>query len=381
MKNMLYENVFKPFSDNTEGCIFLTGLILATFLPIMIYFLASNYSLIILPVIVTFIGTLSGTHVFASSYLLFQKSELTGVVNIKKNLVYIPILIFLTNVIVITSLPLFYVMIFKLFVIHYAMWHFGRQNLGVMAFASSITRNKPMELFERKSIVYAVIAGMAGAYSVFSPALMLNYEIFPFDLSFFENLGKYSFYFGMLIYIFLLPAVLIHIIQNKDKYNLFNLSLYIGSVCFFLPIFIFSNPLFTLASYTTAHGLQYLVFLLWHSIYKTKNIEKKQDELVNQNHFLLKYFFFLVPIVFFLISILLALIIWQTAAGIQTEGDFTFNLIKLTQDEKTVFMIKFALSITAGLTMVHYWVDQYLWRFNNADRRSWLITRFPFLRK
>jgi hypothetical protein len=381
VKSIINKHISLPYSENSEGCAFLTVLIFATFFPIVIYFFAVKFPLAFIPSIVAFIGTLSGTHVFATSYLLIQKKELVGVLNPKINLIYIPILIFFTNVIVITSMPLFLVLIFKIFYVHYAMWHFGRQNLGVMAFASSITRKKPMETFERKTIVWAVIAGMGGAYSVFAPALTLNYELFPFDLSIASKFGKLSYYLGLIIYIFLLPLVFRHIIQNIKEYNFFNLSLYLGSVCFFLPIFIFSNPLFTLASYTTAHGFQYLVFLSWHSFYRSKSILKNQDGLEIDKYFLPRRYFFWIPIVFFLASIFLALTIWQTAAGIQTDSNFTFNLIKISQDEKTVFLVKLALSVISGITMVHYWVDQHLWKFTNSDRRLWLMTRFPFLRK
>jgi hypothetical protein len=37
------------------------------------------------------------------------------------------------------------------------------------------------------------------------------------------------------------------------------------------------------------------------------------------------------------------------------------------------------LAVLSGLTIVHYWVERYIWRFNIPARRTWIEKSFSFL--
>jgi hypothetical protein len=38
-----------------------------------------------------------------------------------------------------------------------------------------------------------------------------------------------------------------------------------------------------------------------------------------------------------------------------------------------------AIATVAALTLAHYWVDMFLWRFRTPERRKWLAENYPFL--
>jgi hypothetical protein len=46
--------------------------------------------------------------------------------------------------------------------------------------------------------------------------------------------------------------------------------LYLASVMFFVPLFLTADPLIAVSSWAVAHGLQYLVFLVFHAGSRTR---------------------------------------------------------------------------------------------------------------
>ncbi len=113
---------------------------------------------------------------------------------------------------------------------------------------------------------------------------------------------------------------------------------------FLLPIFLTNNALFSFAAWTVAHGLQYVVFLAFHAGAKPRPV---------------------ISLAFLLTTVVAGYAIWQFCGHIQNGSD--------------VFAIKVAVATITAITLVHYWVDQFLWRFNSPERRKWLATSYPFL--
>jgi hypothetical protein len=291
-----------------------------------------------------FMGTLSTAHVFSTAYLLFNPREYAGVKSAGTVFVLLPIVLIVLTFIILLTTQLWTAMIFMLVYIHYGMWHFGRQNLGVLSFVSRISLSRPMNQFERQTIMAGIIAGMTAAYSLFAPALMLNQKAFPFDVSSVNSIFSNLWWIGAAINVVLVPLVLLHVWSHRQEYDWTAGLTYLASVFFFLPIFLSNNSLFTFAAWTIAHGLQYVVFLAFHAAGKPKPV---------------------LPLAFLAASVFGGYAIWQVCGKIQGGED--------------VFAIKVAVATITGITLVHYWVDQFLWRFNTPERRKWLAESYPFL--
>jgi hypothetical protein len=292
----------------------------------------------------TILSTVAGTHVFSTAYLLFDPREHAGVVRPTITLVAVPAVLLAANFFALLAAPLWLTMMFMLVYIHYGMWHFGRQNLGVLAFVARLSLKRPMSRFERRTIMAGVFAGMCAAYTIFAPALLLIPKAFPFDVSSVDEFFRVGWYVGAAIEAVLVPVVLLHVANHRDAYEPYTLATYLAGVFFFLPVFVSSDPLLSLATWMTAHGLQYLVFLSFHAAGKSRPV---------------------IPTLFLVGMAAAGYAIWQFSARLQSVDDMV--------------TIKLAVSVVTGLTLVHYWVDQFLWKFNSVERRAWLARNYAFL--
>jgi hypothetical protein len=297
-----------------------------------------------LTTVLTVMGTLSATHVCSTAYLLFNPEEYEGIKRPLTVLVLVPGILCLLTFSVLMAAPLYGSMIFMLAYIHYGMWHFGRQNLGVLSFVSRISLNRSMSAFERTTIMAGVIAGMCAAYSLFEPALMLNQKAFPFELSRVNGPFFALWYVGAAIMAGLVPISLYYAYRNRHIFDRYTMATYLASVFFYLPIFITRNPLFNLTAWTVAHGLQYIVFLLYHAAGKPRSFPS---------------------LCFLIISIAAGFFIWKICGEVQSGSDIDAT--------------KLAVATLSAITLVHYWVDQFLWKFNTPARRAWLVRNYSFL--
>ncbi len=119
--------------------IFNISILLTLAVPLLIYFMhtffTSNQIWLSFIFLVPFIGGLAGTHVFATTYLYFDRDLSIGVPNQRVKLYLIPIGIIALNIIAVTIMPIWLLLWFMVFYVHYALFHFGRQNIGVLTFS------------------------------------------------------------------------------------------------------------------------------------------------------------------------------------------------------------------------------------------------------
>jgi hypothetical protein len=282
-------------------------------------------------------GIISSAHVVSTSYLLLNPKEYYGVWKPWLSLVCIPLTLLAATFVVLLSLPLGAVLAYMIVYLHYGMWHFGRQNLGVLSFVTRVSLARPMNGFERRTIMAGVIAGISATYTVFAPAFGLSEKAFPFDLSNMPSVMSVGWHVGAIINAVLVPTTLWYAYRHRKEYDWLTLTTYLASVFFFLPIFLTSEPLFALAAWSIAHGLQYIVFLTFHAAGKPRPLRSA---------------------VALAAAVTGGIVIWQLAASAQVTDDIS--------------SIKLWIAVITGATLVHYWVDQFLWRFNNPDRRKWM---------
>jgi hypothetical protein len=293
---------------------------------------------------------IAAPHVVATLYLVFDRRELAGVARPGLTIYAIPTALILLNYIVLFAAPLWAVLVYMLAFVHMSMWHFGRQNLGVVTFAMRISNGRAMDTFERRTITAGIIAGVLGGYHMFAPRLMLHPEAWPLDLQLVDPLFSRLWYGGIAIYAVLVPLTITHIVRRTDRYDALSLSIYVACVFFFLPAYVSDDPLFLLMSWSVAHGTQYLVFLAVHAAGKSRGRLGVRA---------------LVPFGLFALCVGGGAVLWRYSMAAQNGGNAE--------------LIKLLLATTNALTLAHYWVDAFLWKFGNPDRRAWLVQSFRFL--
>lgn len=133
----------------------------------------------------------------------------------------------------------------------------------------------------------------------------------------------------------------------KQQY-LFGIAIFL-SVTFLFTMYLSRDYTLGFLSFAAAHGLQYLVFLFAHSIGRGREAFARRQ--------------FSLAVVAAPVTLLLVMgagrLIWSGAFADQSSAT-----------------LPFAVSVVLSLTLVHFWVDQFLWRMKNKERADWMKSRF-----
>lgn len=294
---------------------------------------------------------LAAPHVFTTLYLLVDTRELVGVPRPLLTLLAIPLLLMTATAAVLMSSPLWMVTAFMLFYTFFGMWHFGRQNFGVVAFATRISYRRPMGRFERFALNAGNIAGLLAGYHIFAPVMFtLNPQTWPLDLSLVDPVFSLFRYGGLAIYAVLIPCTLYYLVANWRRHEPFALVILLGCVFFFLPTYLSTDPLLVLVAWAVAHGLQYVLILGLHAAGRATGQPEQRSVW---------------PLLLFTVVVLGGVILWRVSGRIQLDGGDT--------------EIRLAVSFVVAITLAHYWVERYLWKFSSPERRAWLEQSFRFL--
>ncbi|HTZ29703.1 MAG TPA: hypothetical protein VMC83_37250 [Streptosporangiaceae bacterium] len=138
------------------------------------------------------------------------------------------------------------------FLLPYYAWqffHFQKQNLGMAALAASSRREVPLRPAERRALMTAGYAGIAGL--VAHPGLLqLRLDprlglIYPAAAAVFAGA----------------VAVGVITVARRPGGGAAFRAVYLTSLCFFGPVFVFGSPYAAVGGMTIAHGLQYLLLV------------------------------------------------------------------------------------------------------------------------
>jgi hypothetical protein len=295
---------------------------------------------------------LAAPHVFTTLYLLVDARELVGVPRPLLTLLVIPALLMAATAAVLVASPLWMVTGFMLFYTFFGMWHFGRQNFGVVAFATRISYRRPMGRFERHALNAGNIAGLLAGYHIFAPVMFtLNPQTWPLDLSEIDPVFALLRYGGLAIYAVLIPFTLYYLFANWRRHEPMALAIFLGCVFFFLPTYLSTDPLLVLVAWAVAHGLQYVLILGLHAAGRATGRPERGVSVW--------------PLLLFTIVVIGGVVLWRVSGRIQMDGDDT--------------EIRLAVSFVVAITLAHYWVERYLWKFSSPERRAWLEQSFRFL--
>jgi hypothetical protein len=325
-----------------QGRVFQYLLLGATLLPFATPLLPQSSVILAL---VFVIGLIGGTHVPATAYLFFSRDICAGVPNWKWTIVVAPLILIALVFIFCLAMPTQALMAFMLIYIHFGIWHFGRQNLGVVSFSVRIGRARPMNPFERHTINAGVLAGMCAAYTAFGPSLLLHPTLFPLPVSAAAPYLEKLWYVGAAVYAVLIPIVFYHIWNSRENYDLPSAFLYLSGVLFFLSLFLTTNPVLAVGAWSMAHGLQYQLFLIFHAKSRMRTTVAG-----------------LLPGVVLILAATAGYLLWTTYPS-----------------WSPLWLARTGGAAVVGINLAHYWVDMFLWRFQTPERRAWLREHYSFL--
>lgn len=213
-------------------------------------------------------------------------------------------------------------------------FHFQKQNVGMAALACTTQRVRGLQRIERRAIVAAGIGGIVG--------LLAHPELLRLSVA---PPVRWAFSLGLVIFILAVGSGVIALRRREtaDRPPAF-VAIYLLSLVFFAPVFVFSSPYAAVAGVVLAHGFQYLL------IVGLVAAGQRRLSPVLQLGVLLNVALF---------------------------GGIALNLASHLHDGSWV--ARTAYGAYLGLVMTHFVVDAGLWRLRDEFPRSFLQSAVPYL--
>lgn len=227
-------------------------------------------------------------------------------------------------------------------------FHYGRQNIGIYAFASIAETGMAPRKEEKLAIEFGTILAILGTFKILGTAVTPDYLHHTFDL--FYKIAWVAFFavpiFSLVVYI--------KFIKNT---TFLKSSLFFTSVFFFLPVFISTDNSVGFLSYAIAHGLQYIIFMTVISATATGNPTQSYSykSLAQLAGLLL-----VVGFAFWRVADLKEIEIVKSTWAYARVADFLFGAV-------------------LGATMAHFVVDADAWRLSQEKQREYITKRFHFI--
>ena len=215
------------------------------------------------------------------------------------------------------------------------LWHYQKQNVGLLSFIAAGTHSPPLSLWERRTLMLASLPGILGVFSVTTIA--------PEGWT--SRTVQQLYHVGLAIYGPVAVAFCIAMFATPAlRRNRLRLAFFLATTLFFLPTYLFSSQIAANGSYAVAHGLQYLVFMSVVSI-----------DRQNVRTTLLRLLVFAVMGGIFLDKAMLAAGWLAGPGGMALLGAFY------------------------GLVMSHFVLDAGIWRLREPFQRSYMRRKFAFI--
>lgn len=341
----------KPAMSSLFKRYFLLSLLLCTWIPIAFFILiappeGASGGLAGIKMIFLFLGT---AHVPATLFFYTDK-EFSGIIrNHRLRYVYVPLLLTLTTGLVF-ALASHLVQAFLL--LAYWAWqafHYGRQNIGVYAFASIAQTGRAPHRAEKLAIDFGTILGILGTFKILGTAVAPPYLHGTFNHLY--QIGSVAFA-AVLIF-----SLAVYVKLFRDT-TLFKTLFFFTSVFFFYPVFISTDMNIAFLSYAMAHGLQYIIFM---GIVSANAGPGQQPRSVPYKSILtLTIFVVVVGFLFWRVGDLKQFEVIKGSRFYTAAADFLFGAV-------------------LGATMSHFVVDASAWKLSMAPQRAYISKRFDFL--
>jgi|HubBroStandDraft_6_1064221.scaffolds.fasta_scaffold20601_4 hypothetical protein len=316
--------------------VFSWALIGATTLP----FIAFVSHLTVAVPVLMIVLMLGGTHVPATGYL-FTDSEVRRFCWANPiKMIAIPSALMIAAFLIFSRPgPLFTPAVLALFL--FQTWHFGAQNIGVASFISLSDRGRPLSPFEKAAMKAGIWVGILGVLHVMSPDFTIGESYMPLPAEAAAAL-RILYEIGKVLAIPLTGAALWFAITAwRQGQRQFGAAIFLG-ITFLFPMYLTRDFTIGFTSIVTAHGLQYLIFLAAHSAGRDRQ-RPSRSRIVAP-------------------AILLLFILGAGPA---------FVVVVHSADAQSL-----SLAFVFGVSLVHFWLDRFLWRMKDKDRAAWIKARF-----
>jgi hypothetical protein len=226
-------------------------------------------------------------------------------------------------------------------------FHYGRQNIGIYAFASIAETGRAPKKAEKIAIDCGTVLGILGTFKVLGAAVAPAYLRVSFDYLY--QIGFLSFF------VLTVFSVAVYFKYFQDT-SLFKTLFFFTSVFFFAPVFLSTDNNIGFLSYAIAHGLQYIIFMSVISV----NAGDKVRPALYKNVAVFLVFLLLVGFAFWRVNDLREIGFVKSTWAYARMADFLFGAV-------------------LGATMSHFVVDASAWRLSMARQRSYITKRFNFV--
>ena len=329
---------------------FLIGLLLATWVPIAFFTLLAppvgqSGGLSNIKAVLLFLGT---AHVPATLYFYTDREFSSIRKSHPFRYVYVPLFLVIATGLVFAFAS---VTVQAFTLLAYWAWqafHYGRQNLGLYAFASIAESARAPRKAEKIAIEAATILAILGTFKVLGSEIAPAYLHRGFDLLY--QIGFVAF---LVMVVF---AIGVYVKYFQDT-SLFKTLFFFTAVLFFAPIFISTDNNIGFLSYAIAHGVQYIIFM---TVLTTTAADEKVGTSLFKSVTLFLVFLLLVGFAFWRVNDLRELGFVKSTWAFARTADFLFGAM-------------------LGATMSHFVVDASAWRLSMAKQRSYIRKRFYFV--
>lgn len=213
--------------------------------------------------------------------------------------------------------------------------HFQKQNLGMAALAARAHHAGVLTRLERRALTVAGVGGVFGLLG--HPALLQVAHVRRFDWLF--VVGGTVFTAGCLLGISTMT------LRNRADRPAVFVLVYVVSLVFFAPVWLFDSPYAAVAGLTIAHGLQYLLLVGLVAAGPRHDQASRLGMLVLVNVALL--------------------------------GGLAMNRMSHLHDAAVVGRLLFGAYL--GTSAAHFVIDAGLWRLRDEFPRDFLTRRLPYL--
>ena len=357
--------------------VFIGSLCAASLVPFFIGALAS-LELIGYQWLVWFLGLLALLHVPLTVYLFTDPAIRSRMKSRPLLLIGVPILLVVGSVFMFLNFSwdlgssygyvLFY---FVFLTVAWQHWHFGKQNLGVFAFSCVAAKRGPIKRFERATIVGAAISGVLVTYHMVGAAFKDLYAPNG-DPTAFQAVMPYMTTMGKAVQYTVTAASVYYVARNWRSFSFTTGTLYLIGANFFLPQYLYmdlTSVYFIFGQYIAAHGVQYVVFLLFHALGTARNKAAQTSRFS---------VVLLAPVIFVVVAFVIAdlymfgkFVSMRSLVGTLVSG---FHLTALE-------LGKVVAGVINGVLLSHFWLDAFYWRLKDKPAREWVQSRYSFLFK
>jgi hypothetical protein len=320
---------------------------------------------------------LAAIHVPMTIYLLFDPEVRNMMRRHPIALVAMPGALFALGVFVFTYLtylvpdgrnwPLVW---FLIVVLGWQYWHFGKQNVGVYSFVRTAQNSSSMSQAERRLIVASSALGVVAAF------LSVGDLVGRAPLSDFTSLLAVTFpvrLVALVAQLALLAGTIFYMLRHRSRLSWGSGLVLFLSANFFLPYYVTLGRVSmanVFACSVFGHGVQYLIFLLFHALTYADGTARKR----------------VLPFVRPAWNRAAAFSVFAVAILITGELYwFHAFLPEFWVGRQVAHLVQFdnggAMSsgLAAGILLAHFWFDSFVWRLKNPESRSWVMRRYAFI--